>query len=95
MITFFMFGKYSQESLKRISPQRTRKVYETIQRLGGRVKSAYALLGQSDLIFIVSLPDEGKATLASIELTKMTGISFSTSTAIPVEQFDQLINEYK
>lgn len=95
MSTFFMFGKYSKEALKKISPQRTRKVYETIQRLGGRVKSAYAILGQSDLVFIVSLPDEGRATLASIELTKQTGISFSTSTAIPVDQFDRLMNEYK
>ena len=95
METFFMFGKYSQQALNKISAERTRKAINTIQKLGGRVKSVYALLGPSDLVFIVNLPGAAQATIASIELTKMTGIAFSTSHAIPVEQFDKLINQYK
>ncbi len=55
MSTFFMFGKYSTDSLKKISADRTRKAINTIQKLGGRVKSVYALLGISDLVFIVNL----------------------------------------
>ena len=94
METFFLFGKYSAEALKKISPERTRKAISAIQKLGGRVKSVYALLGHSDLVFIVSLPSAAQATLASITLTKMTGISFTTSTAIPVDQFDKLLNKY-
>ena len=89
MVTFFMFGKYSAEALKKISSERTRRAYQTIQKLGGRIKSAYALLGDHDLVFIVSLPNAAAATMASIELTKNTGISFKTSEAIPVEQFDE------
>ena len=95
METFFLFGKYSNEALKKVSPERTRKAINTIQKLGGRVKSVYALLGYSDLVFIVSLPSAAQATVVSIALTKMTGISFTTSTAIPVDQFDQLMNKYK
>ena len=95
MTTFFMFGKYSQDSLKKISSDRTRKAISTIQQLGGRVKSVYALLGQSDLVFIVNLPSPAHATMASIELTKMTGISFTTSLAIPVDEFDKMFNKYK
>ena len=95
METFFLFGKYSTEALKKISPERTRKAINTIQRFGGRVKSVYALLGNSDLVFIINLPSAAQATVVSIALTKLTGISFTTSPAIPVDQFDQLVNKYK
>ena len=94
METFFMFGKYNTESVKKISPERTRKAINTIQKLGGRVKSVYALLGNNDLVFIVSLSNAAQATVASIALTKATGISFTTSPAIPVDQFDKLFNRY-
>ena len=90
MTTFFLFGKYSFEALKKISPERTRKATGMIQKFGGRVKSVYALLGNNDLVFIVSLPDAAQATMVSIALTKLTGISFTTCTAIPIDQFDEL-----
>ena len=90
MSTFFMFGKYTQDALKKISPDRTRKAISTIQKFGGRVKSVYALLGDNDLVFIVNLPGPAQASMVSIALTKLTGISFTTSPAIPVEEFDQL-----
>ncbi len=93
MATFFMFGKYSHEALKKISPERTRKAINTIQKFGGRVKSVYAMLGGNDLVFIVTLPGAAQATMVSIALTKLTGISFSTSEAIPVDQFDKLAKE--
>ena len=95
METFFLFGKYSSDALNKISTERTRKAINTIQKLGGRVKSAYALLGENDLVFIVSLPNSAQATMASIALSKMTGIHFSTSPAIPVEQFDRLFSRKK
>lgn len=93
MTTFFMFGKYTQASLSKISPDRTRKAINTIQKFGGRVKSVYALLGNNDLVFIVNLPGAGQATMVSIALTKMTGITFTTSPAIPVEEFDKLMKD--
>ena len=90
MTTFFLFGKYSEQALKKIRPERTRKVIGTIQKFGGRVKSVYALLGANDLVFIVNLPSAAQATMVSIALARMTGISFTTSPAIPVEEFDKL-----
>lgn len=95
METFFLFGRYTKESLTKISEDRTRKAFSVIQKLGGRVKSAYALLGDEDLVVIASLPNSAQATLASIALTKMTGISFKTSPAIPVDQFDKLFKKFK
>ena len=93
MQTFFLFGKYTTDAIKKISSERTRKVVNTIQEMGGRVKSVYALLGNSDLVFIVNLPSAAAATMVSITLTNITGISFTTSVAIPVDEFDKMFSQ--
>ena len=90
MATFFMFGKYSPESMKKIAIERTEKVVNVIENLGGKVKSMYALLGDNDLILIVELPNTEAAMKASISLTKLTAISFTTLPAVTVEDFDKL-----
>ena len=91
MATFLMFGKYNAESVKGISAQRTQKVSEVAKKLGGKVLASYALLGCHDLVFVLDLPDTGKAMKASIELAKTTGIGFTTSPAVAVEEFDRLL----
>ncbi len=91
MATFLMFGKYNAESVKGISKKRTQKVSEVTKKLGGKVLASYALLGCHDLVFIVDLPDTAKAMKASIDLAKSTGIGFTTSPAVTVEEFDKIV----
>ena len=91
MATYFMFGKYSSEAAKKISGNRTKKAVSIIKKLGGKVNSTYALLGEHDLVFIVDFPSIDVAIKASITLNKLTGISFSTSPAVTVEHFDKII----
>lgn len=93
MITCFMFGKYTTESLKKISPDRTQKAVILINELGGKVTSMYALLGEQDLVFIVDFPDLNHAIQASVALAQLTGIPFTTSPAVTVEEFDALMAE--
>jgi uncharacterized protein with GYD domain len=50
----------------------------------------HALLGQNDLVFIADLPGNDTAMKASVALAKTTGIAFSTSPAVTVEEFDKL-----
>lgn len=90
MSTFFMFGKYSLDGLKGMSTDRTGKIKKVIEGFGGNVKSMHALLGESDLIFIAGFPGAEQAMQASVALTKQTNISFSTSPAVTVEEFDNL-----
>lgn len=92
MATFFMFGKYSHESLKDASPQRTQKVKEIAGKHGGEVKSIHALLGEHDLVLIAEFPDTEKAMAASLHLAKQLGISFATSPAVDVEKFDSMLS---
>jgi len=91
MATFFMFGKYSPEATKTMSSKRTTKAVDVIKKYGGTVNSMYALLGEKDLVFIVTLPAMEQAMKASVALHKLTGISFSTSPAVTVEEFDRLM----
>ncbi|RLB02686.1 MAG: hypothetical protein DRG55_02355 [Deltaproteobacteria bacterium] len=90
MATFFLFGRYSPEALRGISAERTEKVVELIEGMGGKVEAIYALLGERDLVLIVDLPGLQEAFKASVALGKLTGISFSTSAALKVEDFDRL-----
>lgn len=91
MPIFMMFGKYSTEALKGISPERTDKVVDLIKRNGGKVISMYAVMGEHDLVLTLDFPDSDKAFVASAGLNKMTGISFTTSPVVEVEKFDKLI----
>ena len=91
MPTFFMFGKYSAESLPKISSDRTQKASSVIQDQGGEIKSIHALLGSPDLVLQVELPGVQQAMQASVSLTKLTGIAFSTCPAVEVSEFDELI----
>ena len=52
----------------------------------------YALLGEPDLIIIIDMPSPEAAMKASVELSKATGIGFSTSQAVSVEGFDILFS---
>ena len=93
MTTFFMFGNYTPDAVKKISINRTEKAIDTIKELGGEVNGLYALLGEYDLLFCVNLPNVEAATKASISLAKLTGISFRTCPAMKVEVFDRLVTE--
>jgi len=91
MPTFFMFGKYSIDALKEISAERTKNATAIVGDCGGEIKAGYALLGETDLVLIVDFPGMKEAMKASVELTKLLGISFTTAPAVTVEEFDKLI----
>jgi uncharacterized protein with GYD domain len=86
-----MFGKYSKDSIKQISPRRTDKAVELIEKHGGELKTGYALLGEFDLLLIVELPDTESAMKVSAGLTKMLGVSFTSAPAVSFEEFDKMM----
>ena len=93
MATYFMFGKYSAHAMREITSGRTQESVKSVERFGGSVKAIYALLGEHDLVMIVDLPDTEHALKASVALGKLTGISFSTARAVPIEEFDRMIED--
>ncbi len=94
MITCFMFGRFPQDAYRDISSNRTHSAVMVLGEFQGEVKSMYALMGENDLIFIVDFPDVNQAILASVALSKELGISFTTSPAITVEEFDAMMEGF-
>jgi len=90
MTTFFMYGDYTKESLEGISAARTRKANAVVRKHKGKTKGIYALLGEHDLVLIVELPDVETAMQVSMELTRLTGVSFSSTPAVDVKAFDEI-----
>jgi uncharacterized protein with GYD domain len=93
MATFFMFGSYSQDSTKKISAKRTDETKKLLEKHGGKLTAAYALLGDKDLVLLVDMPGTEQAMKASVALSKMLGIGFSTAPAVSVEAFDKLMED--
>ena len=91
MATYVMFGKYSVEGMKGISAKRSDEAKSLIKKNGGELKAAYAMLGSTDLVMIVELPDTAKALATSAALAKLTGIAFTTSPAVTIDEFDKLM----
>ena len=95
MPIFMMFGKYNRDSLEGVSSERTKKAIEIIGENGGKVISMFAVLGEHDLVFTLDFPTTENALAASAALHMLTGISFTTSPVVDVEQFDHMISEIK
>lgn len=93
MATYFMFGNYSQESIKEISAERTDEAMAAIEKHGGKFSAGYALLGDKDLVLIVDLPSIEQAMKTSVALSKLLGVGFTTSPAVPIDTFDKLMEE--
>jgi uncharacterized protein with GYD domain len=91
MATYLMFGEYSMDSIGKISGDRTKKANAVVKELGGEIKSAYAILGEKDLVLITEFPGTKEAMKASVELAKLLGISFTTAPAVTVDEFDKLV----
>ncbi|HUS40389.1 MAG: GYD domain-containing protein [Pirellulales bacterium] len=93
MNTFFLLGRYSEKAIQMVSGQRTQEVREVIEKLGGKTREIYALLGEHDLVIIVEFERMTDAMKASMVLGRQTGISFSTAAAIPVDEFDKMAGD--
>jgi len=93
MSIFLMFGRYSPEAIKNISSNRTEKARELIKKNNGKIISMYAVMGDHDLVFTIDFPDEKSVMSTSIALYRLTGIHFTTSAVVDVEQFDTLVAE--
>lgn len=91
MATYFMFGKYSQESIKQISADRTKKANALIKDNGGTYQGGYALLGDNDLVLIVDFPGTEQVMKTSAALTELLGISFSSTPVVTIEEFDKFM----
>jgi hypothetical protein len=55
----------------------------------------YTLLGEYDLALVIDFPGIKEAIKTSIDLVKLTGITFTTFPAMTVLEFDKMENRYE
>jgi uncharacterized protein with GYD domain len=91
MATYILFGKYSVEGLKGISAKRSSEAKALVKKHGGELKAGYAMLGGVDLVLVADLPDTARAMATSAALAKLTGVAFTTSPAVTIEDFDKIV----
>ena len=91
MKTFLIFGKSSPQELKEISVKYRAEVVSLVNDFGGNVRSMYAMLRERYLVLIFAFPGIKTAMRASIALSKLTGISFTTLPAVPIDEFNNII----
>lgn len=88
---YIMLGKYSQEGLRTANTARNEEAVALIEEHGGRVQAAYAVLGEVDLVMITDFPEPASVIKASLGLTKLLGVSFSTAPAMSLGEFGTLL----
>ncbi len=91
MGTFFILGKSSAGELKEISLKYKGEFKRVVNGFGGDVRFMYVMLRGEYLVFVFAFPGLEKATKASLALSKLTGISFQISPAVPVDEFHELV----
>ena len=93
MATFVMLGQYTTESVKHISAKRSVDAEALIKKQGGKVKEGYAMLGENDILLIVEAKNVESAMKISVGLSKLLDISFTTSPAVGMDDFDNLMKD--
>jgi|SRR2546426_1911281 len=95
MQTFVILMKFTTKGAETLSEsgQRYERFEEGIRALGGKVLSAYALLGDYDVLIVAELPDEKAAMKTVIRAASRGTATSKTLTAIPIREFYALVDK--
>ncbi|MGI9538516.1 MAG: GYD domain-containing protein [Miltoncostaeaceae bacterium] len=74
------------------NPERLREVNSEIEQMGAKVISQWAVLGPYDFVNILEAPDERVIARVSMELGARGTAHFQTLTAIPVDEFLDILS---
>ena len=92
MPTYIVLGKFTDQGIRTVreGPQRRQAARERIERLGGRMVSAYNTQGQYDLVLTIEFPDELSATAYLLQTGEQGNLRTETLRAFTPEEMDQV-----
>lgn len=76
-------------------PERLRGVNQEVEAMGAKVIAQYAVLGEFDFINILEAPDEKTIARIAVELGARGTMKTQTFTAIPVDEFLNMLDQAK
>lgn len=97
MPTYVTVVKFTPEGLKNVADlgKQWEEGQKKAEQMGIKTISAYSLLGRYDMMFIYEAPDEKAAASMPLSFAPRGGGQTETWTAIPMEEFAQLLARFK
>lgn len=89
MAFFIMLTTLTDEGRKAIKkrPARIKEVNKEVERMGAKIVSQYAVLGQYDFVNILEAPDNETVVKVSVELGSRGTLHCMSLPAMPIDDF--------
>jgi len=93
MPAFVMLTNLTPDGVQTLknNPSRIQEVNREVEQLGIKVVQQWATLGPYDFVTVVEAPDEKTMAKVSVELGSRGTMSSQTLSAIPVDEFVQVL----
>lgn len=92
---YIMLTNLTDEGAKTLkkNPERVKQVDAEVEAMGVKVIAQYAVMGPYDFINILEAPDNETVTRVSVELSSRGSMKIMTLSAIPVDEFINLLKK--
>lgn len=95
MPTYMSLLKMTPEGARDIKglPGRFNDFKKNVEKVGGRLIGAYALMGAYDYVALVDVPDDTTAVSLALKVAQRGTATTQTVRAIPMEDFVKLVGQ--
>lgn len=95
MPTYVSLLKMTPEGARDIKglPGRFNDFRKNVEKVGGRLVGAYALMGSYDYVAVVDVPDDATAVSLALKVAQRGTSTTQTMRAIPMEEFVKLVDQ--
>ena len=93
MPTFVTLGKWTDQGIRNIkdSSKRRQAFEDTVSSMGGRVKDAYLVLGDYDVVVVSEVPDDETAAKLALATGMLGNVRTMTMRAFSRDEMDRII----
>ena len=93
MPTFLTLAKWTDEGIRNIkdSPKRRQAFEDRITSMGGKVKDAYLVMGEYDLVVVTEVPNDETAAKIALGTAMQGNVRTMTMRAFGREEMDKII----
>ncbi len=93
MPTFVTLGKWTDQGIRNVkdSPKRRQAFEDKITSMGGKVKDAYLVLGDYDIVVVTEVPNDETAAKLALGTALQGNMRTTTMRAFSREEMDKII----
>ena len=93
MPTYVTLAKWTDEGIRNVkdSPKRRQAFEDRIITMGGKVKEAYLVMGEYDLVVVTEVPNDETAAKMSLGTAMQGNVRTVTMRAFAREDMDKII----